>query len=87
MDEFRQAYKKVHGSLPMKAWIPGFAINLLPYDFKLMMSPSSSYHSERIADSCLEWFGAKGYSGDVAALRSEYPQLQNAEAWLRSDFQ
>ncbi|GAA5880019.1 hypothetical protein JCM8547_004850 [Rhodosporidiobolus lusitaniae] len=67
MEEVRQAYQRVENKSVWKAWMPGFVINLLPYDFKQMML----------------MFRDKGYSADVQALRKEYPGLRTFEQWLR----
>jgi uncharacterized protein YbjT (DUF2867 family) len=66
--EILAAYRRVVGKAPAVVPVPGFAPRLmLPKDMYLM----------------LRWFGAAGYSADIAAVRREHPGLLTFEAWLR----
>ncbi|GAA5831644.1 hypothetical protein JCM11251_000779 [Rhodosporidiobolus azoricus] len=66
MEEVRQAYSRVEGRSVWKAWMPGFVVNLLPYDAKMMF----------------RFIGKKGCSADIEGLRKEYPELRTFEQWL-----
>ncbi|GAA6042164.1 hypothetical protein JCM8097_004993 [Rhodosporidiobolus ruineniae] len=67
MSQVRSIYSRVENKSAWKAWLPGFVVNFLPYDFKMMM----------------RFFHDKGYSADVEGLRREYPGLRTFEQWLR----
>ncbi|PRP85024.1 NmrA family protein [Planoprotostelium fungivorum] len=60
------AYEKVHGKRPWKAYVPRWAANQLPKDFTKMF----------------QYFRKEGFSTDVAACRKADPEMYTVEKWL-----
>ena len=67
--QIQDAYGRVQGNRPWKAWIPGFMLYGLPYDFRTM----------------LKWFYTSGYKANINQLKSEHKYVKSFEEWLRSD--
>ncbi|GAA6004239.1 hypothetical protein JCM10207_002499 [Rhodosporidiobolus poonsookiae] len=67
MSDIAATYARLENKSVWKAWLPSFAINLLPHDFKMMF----------------RWFHSTGFSADIPALKKEFPGLRNFEEYLR----
>ena len=65
--EIQDAYYNAQGSRPYKALLPRLILWLMPYDFRAMF----------------QWFGTRGYTANINALRSDYPDLLTFEKWLK----
>ncbi|GAA6063806.1 hypothetical protein JCM10212_001637 [Sporobolomyces blumeae] len=69
MEEARAAYCKVENKSPWlvwKAWVPRYALWLLPYDMRMMFY----------------FFHNKGYSVNIPEVKAEHAELLSFEDWL-----